>query len=131
MGSDMTENDTLSGRTILVLEDEPLIAMDVELALLDAGAQVLGPVGDERNAMAAIDAATRGGGTMGGAVLDVHLGQETCENVAARLLGLKVPFVFHTGNLRDRDGFVARSGAPIVRKPALTHELLTMLRGIV
>lgn len=130
----MTENDTLNGQTILVVEDEPLIAMDVELALLDAGADVLGPVSDERSAMDAIDAATGGeggGSPLRGAVLDVHLGRGTCEQVAARLLRLRIPFVFHTGNLRARDVFVRRSGAPIVRKPALTQELLTVLRGIV
>ena len=40
----------LAGQRVLVVEDEALIAMEVEAALMDAGCEVLGPAGD-RNAI--------------------------------------------------------------------------------
>lgn len=126
----MIRCDDLANYTVLVLEDEPLIAFDVETALVDAGACVLGPVRDARSAMGAIDAALANG-VLNGAVLDVHLGSHTCEAVAARLYDLDVPFVFHTGNLRDGDAFVRRSGAPVIRKPAPGNCLVSALCRIV
>ena len=121
----------LTGRTVLVLEDEPLIALDVEMALTDAGAHVVGPVGNSRNALDAIDLAIEGsGGALDGAVLDVHLGTHTSEMVAARLLDLEVPFVFYTGNLKDGDTFVRNSGVPVIRKPTSTYRLVAALSDV-
>ena len=118
----------LTGRTVLVLEDEPLIALDVEMALTDAGAHVVGPVGNSRSALDAIDLAIEGsGGALDGAVLDVHLGTHTSEMVAARLLDLEVPFVFYTGNLKDGDTFVRNSGVPVIRKPTSAYRLVAAL----
>ncbi|WP_308916933.1 hypothetical protein [Jannaschia sp. LMIT008] len=128
----MSCRQNLAGFTILLLEDEPLIALDVETALQDAGARVVGPTRGERGAMEVIDTAERGGSPrLGGAVLDVHLGSHTCERVAMRLIRLRVPFVFHTGNQRDGDGFVRSSGAPVIRKPALGVDIVAALCRIV
>jgi hypothetical protein len=135
--SEETGRTGLWGRTILVLEDEPLIALDVEMTLERAGVRVLGPVRDEPGAMRAIDAALPDGaspnsaanGPLHGAVLDVHLGSHTCEAVAARLVALGVPFVFYTGNLHGGDAFVERMGAPVVRKPNVGSDLLDALIG--
>ena len=113
----MSRRATLEGRTILVLEDEPLIALDVEMALEDAGARVLGPVRTAKEATRAIDGALEAGG-LDGAVLDVHLGTHSCEAVAERLAALGVPFIFYTGNLPGADGFTGRLTAPVLRKPA-------------
>ena len=125
----MTRPCDLTSRTILVLEDEPLIALDVEMALMDAGACVLGPVRDSPTAMDVIDRIV-GNGSLSGAVLDVHLGSHTCEKVAAHLHDLDVPFVFYTGNLRDGDAFVRQLGAPVIRKPAPGHLLVSALYQI-
>ena len=37
------ERRTLHGKRILVIEDEPLVAMDVESTLATAGCEVVGP----------------------------------------------------------------------------------------
>src|SRR3712207_9256545 len=47
----------LAGRRILIVEDEALVAMLVEDALLDAGAEVIGPVATVAEAMALLDSA--------------------------------------------------------------------------
>lgn len=125
----------LDGRRILVLEDDPLIALEIETTLADAGARVLGPAHSEAEAMALIDAAISdaaapdadGAPTIDGAVLDVYLGGTTCEKVAAHLTSRGVPFVFHSGFARDADPFVARSTAPHLRKPASAEALVAAL----
>ncbi len=121
---------TLEGCRILIVEDEPLIALDIEATLADAGARILGPVHSEAAAMALVDAAVSdadGALKIDRAVLDVHLGDNTCEAVAARLTSLKVPFVFHSGFARDTEPFVARSAAPHLRKPASAEALIAAL----
>lgn len=41
----------MDGKCILVVEDEALIAMELEMSLIDAGYQVLGPVSTARKAL--------------------------------------------------------------------------------
>lgn len=120
----------LSGRTILVVEDEVLIALGLEAMLKDAGAKVRGPAHSEAEAMAVIDAAVREAGTgidIDAAILDVHLGERTCETVALRLLGLGVPFVLHSGHARIDEPVVKRTGAPLLQKPAPPTALVAVL----
>ena len=38
----------LDGRRVLVVEDEPLVALEIEAELADAGAVVVGPAGTSR-----------------------------------------------------------------------------------
>ena len=117
----------LSGCHVLVLDDEPLIAMDVACMLEDAGASVT-EAGNARSAMAVADRSKRGE-RLACAVLDVNLGNHTCRDVAERLRTLGVPFVLHTGNLRGPTGLADRIGAPVVSKPATREALIDALRG--
>lgn len=82
----------LFGRRILVVDDEPLVAMLVEDLLTDVGAQVVGPAatlsaGQDRLAAGAPD----------GAVLDVNLDGVLVYPLAEALAQANVPFVFVTG----------------------------------
>jgi hypothetical protein len=120
----------LDGRRILILEGEPLIALDIEAKLADAGARIVGPAHSEAEAMSPIDAAIANAADtspIAGNVLDIHLGNRTCEAVAARLTSRKVTFVFHGGFARDTETFVARSTAPYLRKPASGEALIQAL----
>ncbi len=78
-------------RRVLVLEDEPIIAMLVEQMLEDAGALVDGHA-TLASAEAAID---RFRPDL--AVLDVNIHNETSYALAARLADLRVPVIFATG----------------------------------
>lgn len=91
MGSDVS--DLVSGRRILVVEDEYLIAADLAEALEELGAEVVGPAANVRAALAEIERAD----DLDGATLDVTLGQEKSFEVAALLKERGVPFVFLTG----------------------------------
>ena len=83
----------LSGRRVLVVEDEYFLAEDIVQILKEMGARIIGPVGELEeatnlvNADAAIDAA----------VVDVNLRNELAFPLARILRARKVPFLFTTG----------------------------------
>ncbi len=78
-------------RRVLVLEDEPIIAMLVEQMLEDAGALVDGHA-TLASAEAAIDRLCPDM-----AILDVNIHNETSYAIAARLAELRIPVIFATG----------------------------------
>lgn len=82
----------LAGRRILVVEDEPLVALLIEDLLLDAGAEVIGPAATVAAALALV-AADR----PEGALLDVNLEGEFVYPVAEDLARRGTPFAFVTG----------------------------------
>jgi len=84
---------TVRDRRILVVEDEFMLANELETELLDAGAIVLGPAGTIKAAFDLI----RSGQEIDGAILDVSLRGEMSFPVADLLIERGVPFVFTTG----------------------------------
>jgi CheY-like chemotaxis protein len=84
--------EALAGRRILVVEDEPVVAMALEDMLLDLGCVVVGPALGLRRAMelAMVE-------TLDGAVLDINLGGDRSFPVAEILGARAVPFLFATG----------------------------------
>ena len=102
---------------ILVVEDEPLIAMTVEDILLELGYEVAGSVGRIDEALAFIDREQ-----VDGAILDVNLGRDKIDPVADRLASKDVPFVFTTGE--GAGGVPAgHTGRPCVSKPFRFEDL--------
>ena len=98
---------------ILVLEDEPFIALDLQFALNDAGVEPRMARTCEE-ALAAIIKYE-----IAAAILDVNLGHgKTCEEVAVELSRLGRPFLLHTGDLNRSGEFLRELNAPIVPKPA-------------
>ncbi|WP_149538205.1 response regulator [Siccirubricoccus phaeus] len=101
----------LNGRRILVVEDEALVAMLVEDALLEAGATVLGPAATVAEALALIER-----DLPEVAVLDLNLAGETSTPVADVLAARGVPFVVATGY--GAEGLPPGHGSvPVLAKP--------------
>ncbi len=114
----------LAGRRILIVEDEALVAMLVEDALLDAGAEVIGPVATVAEAMALLETAT-----LDAAVLDLNLAGETSTPVADALATRGVPFVVATGY--GAEGLPpGHSAVPVLAKPYDPDELTGTLSRI-
>ena len=114
----------LAGRRILIVEDEALVAMLVEDALLDAGAEVVGPVATVAEAMALLDTAAPDA-----AVLDLNLAGETSTPVADVLAARSVPFVVATGY--GAEGLPAgHASVPVLAKPYDPDELTSTLARI-
>jgi len=82
----------LSGRTILVLEDEFFQARGMKTVLEEAGATVAGPVGRDEDA-----AALLGTVQVDAAILDINLGGGPSFETARALQQAGVPFAFVTG----------------------------------
>lgn len=82
----------LDGRTILVVEDEAIIAMMIIEILEEVGATVLGPAGSLAQAMALADDPR-----VEAAILDVNLRGELVAPISARLFDRGIPFAFATG----------------------------------
>ena len=98
-------------RRILVLDDEPLIAMMVEDWLTEIGCETVGPANSVASALRLLESEQ-----IDGAILDVSLGGENCYSVADALRTRGIPFTFATG--RGADGVDRRfEGSPVVSKP--------------
>lgn len=109
---------------VLVVEDEVLVAMDLEALLTEAGYEVLGPAPSVSCALRLLEAATPRA-----ALLDLNLAGRTSAPVADALRRLGVPFLVVTGysdarleapNLRD---------VPLIRKPYDPDQLLRRLHA--
>jgi CheY-like chemotaxis protein len=107
-----------SGRLVLVIEDEMMVAMLLEDMLTDLGCTVLGPAARVHQALTLI--ATTG--APDAAVLDVNLNGQKSYPVADALLARGVPFLFATGYHRDLVMNGYRS-FPQLQKPFKRSEL--------
>lgn len=97
---------------ILLLEDEPLIAMMLEDVLDELGRTVAGSADTVTKALALIEA-----GGVGAAILDVNLrGGETSGAIADALARRGIPFAFATGGGED-DIAEHHRARPRLRKP--------------
>ena len=115
----------LKGCRVVLVEDEVLVAMDIEYSLLDAGAIVIGPVGTVPASLQLVHATDE----IDAAILDINLGGEDVYPVADELTARGVPFVFHTGHgvqLEIKSRFPT---AAVCKKPITTDGLLAALAG--
>lgn len=86
-------NEKLADLRILVVEDEYLIALDIEQKLQVLRCDVIGPFSTAATALDAI----RQEDHLDGALLDINLQDETVQPVADKLVGNGVPFILVTG----------------------------------
>jgi len=109
-----------------VVEDEFLIAMELEQTLRRAGYRVLGPAPSVGRALELLrherpDAA----------ILDVNLAGERVTPVAGVLRAMAVPFVLTSGyGPADLDADEVLRGATNIGKPSLAGPLLRELSGL-
>lgn len=106
---------------ILIVEDDPFIALDIEGAVREEGFEVLGPAFTVAEAEALLAATTPDG-----AILDYNLGDETSARIARRLDEADVPFVYVTG----RSEALVASEAPqarVLSKPIDPREVVRAL----
>jgi len=82
------------GLSILVVDDETLVAMLLEDMLLDLGCRVAGSASTVAQAIELIEGSDQ---TLDGAFLDINLRGELVYPVADALAARDVPFVFLTG----------------------------------
>ena len=110
---------------ILVIEDEPLLAMDMAGMLSDAGFEAVGPASSLGEAMQA--AAKR---DFDAVVLDANLAGKPVDELAALLTRANVPFAFVTGY--GREGLPkAFASAPMLAKPFSVEAFIATVRKLI
>ena len=117
--------DGLSGlpADVLIVEDDPIIALDFEDTLLGFGVKTLRSASNVARALQMV--AERAPDF---ALLDVGLVREKSFAIAERLDALKIPFVFVTGYGADVKLPAALADRPRLAKPYSTQALLAALR---
>lgn len=110
----------LAGLRLLVLEDEFLIAMDVEQLCRDEGAEDV--VIHKTLAEAMADDTT-----FDAAIVDVSLGSESTLPFAATLRDRGVPFIFASGYTDRSEIAQAFPGIAVVGKPYAGEDLIDAL----
>jgi CheY-like chemotaxis protein len=116
-------DDRLSGRTILVVEDEPLIPLDLESALRTAGAVAL----STNSLKDTLNLADRPGWS--GAIIDFRLGADDGGALCRRLAERGVPFMFYSG--QKSEAFNEWPDAPVMSKPAATEKIVSVLSDLI
>ena len=112
----------LNHRTVLVVEDEPLIAMSLSLAIEDAGGKVIGPVPAVGEAIALLASQE-----VASAILDANLIDRDITPLALLLASRRVPFVIYTAVGVPSELCVALPGVPVVMKPEAPEQVLSLL----
>ncbi len=113
---------SLTGRRVLVVEDEYFFADDLSRALAQLGAEVLGPVATREEALDLLASGER----IDLAVLDINLQGESVFPVVDTLIEQGVPFLFATGY--DQASVPARyQHVPCWEKPFDPHTLAQAL----
>lgn len=115
--------ERLLGKRVLIVEDEALLAMELEFALLDEGAEVIGPALSLEAALRLIEA----GPAIDCALLDVDLGGRDVYPAAHLLAQKGIPIVFHTGHGSPRELAQLFPGSETVLKPSRMATLVERL----
>ncbi|MCI0736985.1 MAG: response regulator [Beijerinckiaceae bacterium] len=108
---------------ILIVEDEPFIALALESALRELGFDVVDTVARISSALAAI-----GREEIDGASLDVNLGSQRIDPVADALASSGRPFFFMTG-YGVSDVPAAHAGRCVLQKPFRLEQLMAALHA--
>lgn len=101
----------LRGLRILLVEDDPLIRIDLETSLAELGA-IVTAASDVRKALTALDASK-----LDFAVLDFELGVETSEPIAEAARAHNIPFLYLSGYSEHDERFSRWPGIRVLAKP--------------
>lgn len=115
----------LTGLRILLVEDETLLAWELEMALMEAGAIVIGPA-----KTLSIGCALAQQEDLAAAILDMQLGDEQSGPIAEALYEQGVPFVLHTGNMGANE-LAEFWAAPVVTKPSTPDIIIAHVANLV
>ncbi|MFN3312219.1 MAG: response regulator [Hyphomonas sp.] len=111
----------LNQKKILIVEDEAMIAFDLEDVVLSRGAQAAVCL-DLKSALTKAEQ-----DEFDAAILDFNLGGQTVLPVADLLHRKGIPFVFNTAMAEFVDLSERYEGAKVCRKPANERELIETL----
>lgn len=112
----------LGGKHILIVEDEVLLAMDIQYSLEEQGAEVVGPGHSIAEAQVLID-----NEDIDAAILDVDLNGEEVFPIAQQLCEAGIPFLFHTGHATREQLKALFPNVRVCHKPVMSSDLVANL----
>lgn len=110
---------------ILIIEDEPMIALDLQNLLVDAGFEIAGVAGKLDKALALIASAI-----FDAAIVDANLAGVSASPAAAALVARGVPFVVLSGYSLTQQKAEFHGGT-FIQKPARPAQLIAALKSLV
>jgi CheY-like chemotaxis protein len=126
-GFDVGKN-TLKGVNVLIVEDDFIVAYDIQTLMEEQGATIVGPAASLDEARSVIAASAT---PIHVAVLDVNLSGAFVFPIAAQLRRAGVPFVFATAYADDDRLFPPDlKDAPRLAKPVMPNVLIGQLRRL-
>ena len=112
----------LKGRTILIVEDEPLVAFDLADLIEDHGGVVAGPVPTVAEGLSLADEQQPSA-----AILDANLADCDVTELALALIAKGTPFVIYTGTGLPEALARIHPDLPVIMKPAQTSRVIEAL----
>ncbi|MDA9865197.1 response regulator [bacterium] len=112
----------MSSQSVLVLDDEALIALDLSDAVREAGGRVIGPVMSIEDAVSVTESETPDI-----AFLDVNVRNQTSWELARILLQKECRVVFFSADDKPATFETDFEGCIYVRKPAMRQQILDAL----
>lgn len=116
-------DDVLTGKRVLVVEDEAAVALLVEAMLEDLGCIVVDSVASVDAGLAAVQA-----GGFDVALLDVNLAGRRVDPVAEALRNARLPFAFASGYGAADTAAGGAADEPVIAKPFRLADLGAALR---
>jgi CheY-like chemotaxis protein len=112
--------------TVLVVEDEFIIALDLSETVKDLGYTLEGPFPDKKRALAAIR-----GGMPDCAILDIQTSDGEVYPLADELVEAGVPIIFHSGHVTPDEVRIRYPDAIACSKPCPPDQLIEVLQEAV
>lgn len=109
----------LRGARLLIVEDEVIIAMELQSTFEDQGADVIGPA---YTLAAGVELAVHD--DISAAVLDLRLGRDAVSPVARALAARNIPFLFYTGQPPSDPILAEWPEVTAIAKPASVSRLV-------
>ena len=116
---------SLGGARVLVVDDEFLIAAQLQCDLTEAGAEVIGPSHTLQDALALAEREH-----LTAAILDIQLGRDSVGPVAQRLTDRGIPFVFYTGQVHTDPIRTRWPNSKVISKPAIAANLIAAIASV-
>lgn len=108
--------------SILIVEDNPVLAMELEMIFEDVGLEIVGPAATVRHALELLENTNPSYATV-----DFNLGHETGETITERLRTKDVPFVCITGEPEVAAHRCQLQPNQVLSKPFMTQDILQAL----
>jgi DNA-binding response OmpR family regulator len=114
---------SLAHRSILIVEDEPLVALGVHTMLSSAGASIISAstTGEAKELIAYAEVSA--------AIVDVQLGDKDASEICRLLNRRRIPFLFYTGN-RSASLLKEWLDVPVLSKPSSPHALVCAIASM-